>query len=435
MKKRYLPIFIRLMGVILMAFILYNNSFAYPNGSPAGYTGSPGDNNQKCASCHGGSTTTVAGWITSNIPSEGYTAGTSYTITATVSGSGKKGFEVSPQNITGTQLGVLAAGSGSKLVGGTKYVTQSSAGSSSGTKVWNFTWTAPAAGTGPVTLYGAFILGYSSTKLSTLVINEANANALAATAIAIPEVICLGESSQLSAAPTGGSGTYTYLWTSIPAGFTSTLQNPVVTPDVSTQYTVNVNDGAQSVEASTTVTVNQPATAFAGNDMTYPYETTEIILSGTATNYASVSWSTSGTGTFSGNTLSASYFPSMTDLDAQIVTLTLTAVAISPCSTDAVDQVTITFALPNGIKDNKDVEMTVSPNPSQGRFNISIDVNQNNDAGLAIYDLTGRIILEKTISSTSNSPEQINLTGYPKGIYFVKAITDKGTVVKRLILD
>ncbi len=80
--------------------------------------------------------------------------------------------------------------------------------------------------------------------------------------IATPNTICLGESSQLAANANGGSGTYTYLWTSTPAGFTSTLQNPVVMPDETTIYHVEVSDGENTIEGDITVVVmHTPAIA------------------------------------------------------------------------------------------------------------------------------------------------------------------------------
>ncbi|MEI7724592.1 MAG: aryl-sulfate sulfotransferase [Bacteroidota bacterium] len=83
---------------------------------------------------------------------------------------------------------------------------------------------------------------------------------LAVTSGASPSNVCAGASVQLSATATGGS-TYTYSWTSIPAGFTSTLQNPVVTPSFTTSYIVNVTSGACAGGDTVTVTVDDlPAT-------------------------------------------------------------------------------------------------------------------------------------------------------------------------------
>ena len=167
----------RNLSIILFAglgfFILSSYSgegVKYPAGSPGGYTGSPGDA-KHCVQCHGGSSAPVVGWITANIPASGYVAGTTYTITVTLTGSGKKGFEVSPQTLTGALVGTLTAGSGTHLVNGNKAVTHSSS-SSTTPYTKTFSWIAPAAGTGPVTFYGAFVVGKSNTKLSTTVFPE-----------------------------------------------------------------------------------------------------------------------------------------------------------------------------------------------------------------------------------------------------------------------
>jgi hypothetical protein len=170
MKVKHLPL------ILSTAVILLFSSFAlmYPSGAPASVTGSPGDG-ANCVKCHGGTATTTAGLITSNIPAAGYVAGQTYLITATnnIAGSGKYGFEVSPQNPAGTQLGKLVAGTGSTLVsGGTKYITQTNA--SSTTKTWTFSWIAPVAGTGQVTFYGAFARNYPGiVTLSSLAVQEA----------------------------------------------------------------------------------------------------------------------------------------------------------------------------------------------------------------------------------------------------------------------
>lgn len=170
MKNKKIIVVASVIGVALLTgFTAF-----YPSGAPAGYTGSPADGSN-CASCHGNAATTAAGWITSNIPAAGYTPGQSYQVTATnnLGGSGKYGFEVSPQNNAGNLLGTLTAGTNSQLVGSGKYITHTSA--SSTIKTWTFTWVAPAPGSGTVTFYGAFARNYSGpTSLSNLVVAENN---------------------------------------------------------------------------------------------------------------------------------------------------------------------------------------------------------------------------------------------------------------------
>ncbi len=71
-----------------------------------------------------------------------------------------------------------------------------------------------------------------------------------------PDTICNdGSSANLLAIGSGGGGTYTYQWASIPGTFNSTLANPVVSPTITTDYTVTVTDGFTSVACQTTLVV------------------------------------------------------------------------------------------------------------------------------------------------------------------------------------
>jgi hypothetical protein len=180
-KTLFLLLPLATIAILLSSYSGSDPRSLYPGGAPAGNTGSPADG-QNCTHCHGGSASTVQNWITSDVGTEGYIPGQTYTITVTVTGSGNKGFEVSPQNVAGDKLGTLIAGTGNKLAGSGKYVTHSSS-SSANPKVWTFQWTAPVSGTGEVTFYGAFALNMSSTRLSTLVIPENTATGIKEEAI------------------------------------------------------------------------------------------------------------------------------------------------------------------------------------------------------------------------------------------------------------
>jgi hypothetical protein len=73
--------------------------------------------------------------------------------------------------------------------------------------------------------------------------------------------ICEGESVTLSANPSGGDGSsgYSFSWTSSPAGFISSDENPVVSPTVTTTYTVEVSGGGTET-SQVTVTVHPKPT-------------------------------------------------------------------------------------------------------------------------------------------------------------------------------
>jgi len=102
-------------------------------------------------------------------------------------------------------------------------------------------------------------------------------------------VICSGTQVQLTANPFGGSGNYTYIWTSSNGSFSSTIPNPVVEPMTSTTYTVTVNDGMNSVSDQQTITVNPSPIASAGSN--------QVINVGTYTTL--LGSASGGTGNFS----------------------------------------------------------------------------------------------------------------------------------------
>jgi hypothetical protein len=73
-------------------------------------------------------------------------------------------------------------------------------------------------------------------------------------------------------------------------------------------------------------------------------ESDSYTLGGSATNYASVLWTSAGDGTFDDPTLlNATYTPGSDDISNGSVILTLTADAIAPCGSDASDSMTLSI--------------------------------------------------------------------------------------------
>jgi len=118
-----------------------------------------------------------------------------------------------------------------------------------------------------VNLAATTVFTLTATSLTTLCSNTdavtitISGGALNSTPTATPGTICSGASVQLHAIASGGSGSYTYTWTSIPVGFTSSIADPTANPAVTTTYHVAVFDGFTTVNPQVTVTVNAlPAT-------------------------------------------------------------------------------------------------------------------------------------------------------------------------------
>ena len=193
MKKKATIILMTTMVGGLLYFTGINNSKAHDYGAPAGYTNSPHDG-KSCdyKGCHNTNPLQSAQtWITSDIPAEGYSPDTTYTITARAVDVGKTsyGFQISPQTVSGSPLGKLIVTNPTTTQIITshsiQYIEQTLKGySGTDSLVWTFNWTAPAKGTGTVTFYGCFNCGVGNKS-------AANTYVFPATLV-IPENISAG---------------------------------------------------------------------------------------------------------------------------------------------------------------------------------------------------------------------------------------------------
>jgi len=135
-----------------------------------------------------------------------------------------------------------------------------------------------------------------------------------------------------------------YEWSG-PNGYAVSEQNPVITnPDESNEgtYTLTVTDNNGCTgQDNVYVEVEENPTANAGANDTI-CETETYQLSGQASNYSSLLWTTTGSGTFDNNTiLNPVYTPGVIDINNGEVTLSLLAYANAPCSNNALSAMTL----------------------------------------------------------------------------------------------
>lgn len=422
MRVKHLPWIVALAAVILSS----GYTVMYPTGAPAGKTGSPGDG-ANCTECHGGTATTTAGQITSNIPPSGYVPGTTYQITATnpLTNTGKMGFEISPQNTAGAQKGTLVAGSGSQLVGGgTKYITHTNANTT--TNTWTFGWIAPAAGSGAVTFYGAFARDKPGpVTLSTLTVQEAVSAPGAAGPISGPSSVCKNNSETYSVGAIAGATSY--VW-SAPAGATITSGQGTTTVNVSFGISANsgnmsvygTNAGGNGAPSSLQVTVKTvpsmpsmpdgPAQVDIQNTTTSDYSTsagadsyawelsppTAGTISGTTEN-AQVTWNTSFTG------------------NAEI-----SVKGTNSCGESVKSPVKTTQVINTTGMDEDASGIRVITSGSNGYISVIMNTSAN-QANVKLLDLSGRLLVNTSIPGQGT--HQINQQVKP-GVYII--VVDAG---------
>lgn len=144
---------------------------------------------------------------------------------------------------------------------------------------------------------------------------------LMAVAVATPDTICAGESATLSAQVSGASGDVVYEWTSSPGSFTSDLPEPVVTPDVTTVYSVTVTSDSNSATSSVEVVVNEAPLVSVPDDL-FVCAGAQVALSAQLSGQGEILWTSDGDGTFSNPAvLSPEYLPGVQDIESGSVLL------------------------------------------------------------------------------------------------------------------
>ncbi|MCX6251916.1 MAG: T9SS type A sorting domain-containing protein [Bacteroidetes bacterium] len=278
----------------------------------------------------------------------------------------------------------------------------------------------------------------SSSNWQTRVGSFTFGNVFSIAASATPAMICGGVPSQLDVNAYGGSSNYTYSWTSIPAGFTSNIKDPVVTPTITTKYIAAVNDGSQTKHDTTQVSTVQPASVNAGNDTTVCRDVVSIALHGTASNYTFFSWATSGDGTFTNSgLLNTSYHPGTGDRASDSVDLALIAFSMFPCTGNVRSIKNVTFDPCNGVADeSKDLfSVKISPNPTNGIMNIKLNGLRNKVTTIKLSDLNGKTICSCEISGQSCASKTIDLTDYPAGVYIVKVQSENNLWTGKVVVE
>jgi hypothetical protein len=209
---------------------------------------------------------------------------------------------------------------------------------------------------------------------------------------ALIDSVCPLDSVQLDLLPAGGTN-YTYSWSSNPSGFSSTLQNPIVTPSVTSVYHVTVtSDGGCSSSHTVQVTVVGPPRP----TITFAQDT---LHASTATAYQ---WFFNGVA-----------IPGATDnfyVPTQSGSYTVVTTASNGCNSVAslprvVTLVGIDLGLANG--------WTVYPNPSQGTLRISHPSLTGEAFVVSVADAQG-----KRVAIAVNA-EALDLSALRNGMYFV----------------
>lgn len=76
------------------------------------------------------------------------------------------------------------------------------------------------------------------------------------------------------------------------------------------------------------------------------------------------------------------------------------------------------------------------PNPSNGHFNLTFDLQEKGNTEVVIYDLAGKILYQEQLKDFNGSyHKEIDLTEGSKGVYFLKVLQGNKAILKKIVLQ
>ena len=84
---------------------------------------------------------------------------------------------------------------------------------------------------------------------------------------------------------------------------------------------------------------------------------------------------------------------------------------------------------------SKEIDFSVSPNPTSGELNITLANQNNRILGIQVFALKGQLLKDIQIdTSLSTNNSQLNLEALPEGIFIVKVRTNEGLGIRKVVL-
>lgn len=81
-------------------------------------------------------------------------------------------------------------------------------------------------------------------------------------------------------------------------------------------------------------------------------------------------------------------------------------------------------------------DMFVFPNPSAETINLNLNLKTSQNVSVELFDMTGKLVISKDFGILQGDTKQvINVNGISKGTYVLRVVAEKGTEVKKIIIE
>ena len=77
----------------------------------------------------------------------------------------------------------------------------------------------------------------------------------------------------------------------------------------------------------------------------------------------------------------------------------------------------------------------VYPNPNQGSFVVSMELDKRRDLEFAVYDVVGHLVYQQSMKAAAGSFQQDIQLVEAKGVYFLHIRSGAASVVKKVVVE
>jgi hypothetical protein len=236
---------------------------------------------------------------------------------------------------------------------------------------------------------------------------------------AAPDDICQGDTTQLILDISGGSGSFSYQWTPADGLNDPAVASPVASPDITTNYAVEIIDLLTGDVLSEEITINvreKPATP----------EVNQVNLSLVSDAPTGNQWY-SDDGMIEGAT-GQIYYPKATSNYYTIVTNAL------GCSSDSSNVIYFQSTYIDELVAQG--SLRVYPNPTNGLINIDFITENAEPPAIQVFNAFGQLLttkLEESLKRTGSYTITYDMSSLPGGVYYFK-FTDMNRVINKKII-
>jgi hypothetical protein len=234
--------------------------------------------------------------------------------------------------------------------------------------------------------------------------------------------ICKGEQVQLHAINEACNAAFmTYSWKSSPSGFSSSVSNPVVSPEVSTTYAVAISNGSRTSTASVDINVingpEKPEIKLKGENIlicidsglfSYQWYYYDQLLEGETKQFYKVN--TGNPGNYFVQTSYGNQCKTMSD--------------------------PFNFAAKSAGTEPGEPIIEVFPVPNTGNFTLSIKGEELSRAIINIRDFSGTVIKSFVLDKVSGALyKEVSIANIPKGVYIMDIMFSNVIYYRRLLIN